>query len=190
MPGPAAGRYWKFSKVRKIPSARSAAAISSSHSATVTAIGFCMETCLPAARASTPMRACRWWGGDDVDGVDLGVVEQVAVVGAGLRCPPLRCAFAGAVPVCVADGEELGVGGAGVPAGVEPGDVAGPDDADADLVHGKGKSNRRIAEDFSSCTGIVCNPHSAGWPERNFRSSTAQAAPIFGKNRGFSAKIT
>ena len=74
-------------------------------------------------------------GGDDVDGVDLGVVEEISVVGVRFRCPPLRCAFAGAVPVCVTDGEELGVGGAGVPAGVEPGDVAGPDDADADLAH-------------------------------------------------------
>ena len=42
-------------------------------------------------------------GGDDVDGVDLGVVEQVAVVGVRLRRPPLRGALAGAVPVDVAD---------------------------------------------------------------------------------------
>ena len=74
-------------------------------------------------------------GGDDVDGVDLGVVEQVAVVGAGLRRPPLRGALAGALPVDVADGVKVGVGGVGVPEGVEPGDVAGPDDADADLAH-------------------------------------------------------
>ena len=42
----------KFSKTLKITPARRAAAIISSAWATVSAIGFCSEMCLPAAAAS------------------------------------------------------------------------------------------------------------------------------------------
>ena len=71
----------KFSNTLKMTPAWRAAAIISSAWATLSAMGFCTEMCLPAAAASSVAWWCRWCGSRISDQVHLRHGQEVVIVG-------------------------------------------------------------------------------------------------------------